>query len=158
MRHLIAVIVLVLASNWGADSALFSRPLSAHGNHAPKLEVVRPWARETSKSAPSAAVYMELTYLDDHADTLVGASTRRANMVMIHDTVTENNVAMMREADPIKLTNGTTVSFVPGGKHIMLIGLSERLKKGETFDLILHFEDADDVTIKVEVTPVTGPE
>ncbi len=59
---------------------------------------------------------------------------------------------VMQEVDGgLELTAGETVTFEPGGYHVMLLDLAEPLEVGDEFDLTLQFEDNDDVTITVPV-------
>jgi periplasmic copper chaperone A len=51
----------------------------------------------------------------------------------------------------LPLPAGETVMLAPGGYHIMLIDLVEPLETGDEFELTLDFENADDVTLNVEV-------
>lgn len=154
--------LIALGALTAAAPVFTDTPVSAamviHDDHKAELDIVQPWARETTKSAMSGAVYLSLTYKSDHGDKLTGASTPAAKMTQIHNTITQDGIAMMREMDPISLEKGSVVTFEPGGKHIMLMGLNGQLKKGETFPVTLHFEESSDVTITVTVTPVTGPE
>jgi copper(I)-binding protein len=59
---------------------------------------------------------------------------------------------MMREvAGGIGLTADETVTFEPGGYHVMLLDLAEPLEVGDEFDVTLQFADNDDVTVTVPV-------
>ena len=49
---------------------------------------------------------------------------------------------------------GEIVKFVPGGLHVMLIGLHQDLVTGERIELKLLFEDAGEVIIHA---PVKNP-
>lgn len=68
------------------------------------------------------------------------------------DDMDMGGAMMMREVDGgLSLTGGETVSFEPGGYHIMMLDLAGPLEAGDEFDLTLSFENADDVTVTVEV-------
>jgi copper(I)-binding protein len=59
---------------------------------------------------------------------------------------------MMREVEGgIELTADESVTFEPGGYHVMLLDLAEPLEVGDEFELTLEFADNDDVTITVPV-------
>jgi copper(I)-binding protein len=58
---------------------------------------------------------------------------------------------MQELTDGLALPAGETVTFEPGGYHIMLLDLVEPLEVGDTIELTLDFETADDETITVEV-------
>ncbi|MCC6756118.1 MAG: copper chaperone PCu(A)C, partial [Solirubrobacterales bacterium] len=53
-----------------------------------------------------------------------------------------------------------TVTFAPGGMHLMLMGLGAGFDEGTHFPLTLTFETAGAVTVEVPVLGVaaTGPE
>jgi copper(I)-binding protein len=57
----------------------------------------------------------------------------------------------MREIPSIEIPAGGAVELRPGGLHVMVLDLVEELTPGTVFDLTLEFEDADPVTVAVEV-------
>ena len=58
---------------------------------------------------------------------------------------------VMREVEAIEIPAGEMVMLMPGGYHVMLIDLVAPLEIGQTFDVVLTFETAGDVTVNVEV-------
>ena len=60
-------------------------------------------------------------------------------------------MTMQELTDGLALKADETVSFEPGGYHIMLLGLAAPLAVGDEVELTLDFAKADDVTITVEV-------
>ena len=65
----------------------------------------------------------------------------------------------MRKVDKVELPPHEEVVFTPGGNHIMLIDLSQALKKGERFPLMLHLKEAGHIMVKViiEAAGTTSP-
>lgn len=63
----------------------------------------------------------------------------------------DGQMRMQELPDGLALTGGETVSFEPGGYHVMLPEIVEPLEVGDEFELTLEFENADDVTVTVEV-------
>ena len=57
----------------------------------------------------------------------------------------------MQPVDSIELPAGEEVSLEPGGYHIMLLDLVAPLEVGDTFDIVLTFENAGEVTVTAEV-------
>ena len=51
----------------------------------------------------------------------------------------------------LPLTAGDTVTFEPGGYHVMLLDIAEPLEVGDEVEVTLDFAEADSVTITVEV-------
>ncbi|MCP5027239.1 MAG: copper chaperone PCu(A)C [Actinomycetia bacterium] len=69
-----------------------------------------------------------------------------------HDMDSDMGGAMtMQEVTSIPVAVGETVSFAPGGLHVMLMGLVDPLEVGDEFDVTLTFENAGDVVVTVEV-------
>jgi len=61
-------------------------------------------------------------------------------------------VMRMREVNGgVALAAGSQVKFMPGGYHIMLMGLKQPLKAGDRFPLTLKFAKAGSVTVEVLV-------
>ena len=122
-----------------------------------------------------AAVFLDVRNDSDEDDVLLSASVDAsvAERVELHETFaaaddgmddtmdegmggrepTPEGFAMMgmREVPSIVLPAGEVVALEPGGLHVMLIGLAEDLRPGDTFDLTLSFEQAGERTISVEV-------
>ena len=92
--------------------------------------------------------------IENHGDQmqrLIGVSTPMADRGDIHNTTNDNGVIRMRPVDTIEVPVADQVELAPGGFHIMLIGLEEKLTEGTRFPLTLHFETAGDVEIEVAV-------
>jgi len=68
-------------------------------------------------------------------------------------------VMKMRPISGVDIPAGHPVSLKPGGEHIMLMGLSQPLREGQSFPLTLDFEKAGPrtVTVTVERVGAKGP-
>jgi copper(I)-binding protein len=63
-----------------------------------------------------------------------------------------NGVMRMREIDTVVVAPKQAIQMRPGmGMHLMLIGLKQPLKEGETFPMTMEFERAGKVEVKVVV-------
>ncbi len=108
------------------------------------------WARATAGMGRTAAVYVTL-HAEGGADRLIGATTPRAGMAMLHESFDDHGISRMRMLDAVDLPPGQTVTFRPGGLHIMLTHLGQPLVKGDSFPLTLRFAHAKPVTVTVKV-------
>jgi periplasmic copper chaperone A len=70
----------------------------------------------------------------------------------------ENGVARMRELRTLEIAPGAKITFKPGDMHVMMIGLKQPLKEGQTFPLTLDFEKAGKVDVMVSVAKVGAME
>ena len=90
-------------------------------------------------------------------DILLGASAEIADDTQVHEVVTEGASAMMRPVeDGIAIDPGGTLTFEPGGYHVMLLGVDEIPEVGSTFEVVLEFERAGRMTITVHVQEFGG--
>jgi periplasmic copper chaperone A len=121
------------------------------------VDVTNPWARATPDKAENGAAY--LTIQSPAADRLIGVSTPVAKQAALHTMTMEGNVMKMRPLAGIDLPAGQPVSLKPGAMHIMLLGLTQQLRAGQSFPLTLQFEKAgaQQVTVAVEKAGAMGP-
>jgi copper(I)-binding protein len=60
-------------------------------------------------------------------------------------------MVMQELTEGLALTADETVSFEPGGYHVMLLDLAEPLELGDEIDVTLEFAEAGSMTVTVEV-------
>jgi copper(I)-binding protein len=123
--------------------------LFATGALAADVDVKSAWARGTVPAQQVGGVFMELT--SKVGAVLVGVTTSVAEDAEVHEMRLEGGVMKMRPAPRLDLPAGQTVSLKPGGYHIMLMGLKQQLKAGETIPLTLKLERKDNKIDSVEV-------
>jgi copper(I)-binding protein len=124
-----------------------------------EITIAQPWARASLGNAPNSAAYMTLQ-TTGAADRLISGSTPVAKEVELHTHVMEGGVAKMRPVAGIEVAPGTPTVLEPGGPHVMLRGLTQKLEAGATMPLTLVFERAGAVTLEVSVEGLatgTGP-
>jgi periplasmic copper chaperone A len=127
----------------------------AHDFKAGDLHIDHPWARATAPQQPNGAAYFTVAN-EGAADRLLEAQSPVADRVELHThDVDSAGVMRMRQVEAIDLPPGETTALEPGGLHVMLIGLENRLVEGEAFPLTLVFEKAGAVEVEVAVEPVT---
>lgn len=102
----------------------------------------------------TGAAFMVIANSGAENDVLLSGKTDVAEVVEIHEMEMVDGVMEMRPlADGLTIPAGGEETLEPGGYHVMLIGLTEDLTNGKTFDLTLHFKNAGDVTVPVTVRP-----
>jgi periplasmic copper chaperone A len=146
-----------------------------------ELRITDPRSRMSPRLTASAAVYLGIENPTDDDVVLVGAQvpTEIAARAELHETYEVEDEGMdgdadgdldpaaggmhggdegaaapmmgMREIPSIEIPAGGAVELRPGGLHVMVLDLVEELTPGTVFDLTLEFEDADPVTVAVEV-------
>lgn len=125
----------------------------AHMHHsAPAtFTVTDAWSRAMPPTAPTGAVYFTLRNPNGEDDSLIGASTPRAERAELHTHVQQGELMSMKKVDSVNVPANGTLEFAPGGHHVMLFNMTQPLKAGESFPLTLQFEKAGDVTLEVGI-------
>jgi len=136
-----------------ASIALFAATpaLACEVVKAGDLAVEHAWSRATVGMDRPAVVYLSIRNTGSVDDALIGVATPVAGMPMIHETVVTDGIASMPHAMSVPVPAGQTVELAPGGYHAMLMGLTQALKKGDSFPLTLTFQTAGAVTVTVDV-------
>jgi copper(I)-binding protein len=161
-----------------SDSAATAAPTvadtAAPETAAPAGEVVitGQWARTSPADSANGAAYLTITSPVDDKLTSAVVDASVAEMSQIHETVMSGAVGSdttmaggmgsdttmsgtgemsMRPVEFIELKAGTPMEMKPGGYHIMMMGLVNPLKLGDTITVTLTLENAGEITVDVPV-------
>jgi len=113
------------------------------------VEVEGAWARATFALAKTGAAYMSLQNNGEQDIRLTSVSVDEsiASISELHHTVMRDDMMSMQELeDGIVIAAGETVEFAPGGKHIMLMGLTGPLEAGKQIEVTLNFDNGTNVS------------
>jgi copper(I)-binding protein len=145
-------------------AALFAVSLSLIGGakaadyKAGALEIHQPWARATPKGADSGAAYLTVTNTGQTPRRLSCVSSDAAAKCQIHQMSMHEGVMQMRPVeDGVQIRPGETVTFKPGGYHIMLDELKHALQQGNTVEATLKVSDGSMVTVQFPVAAIGAP-
>jgi periplasmic copper chaperone A len=145
LRKLVAGLVALLAVTSGAW---------AQSPAKPGIVVDKVWARATPGNAQTGAAYLSITNTGTAPDRLLSVSSTVAEKAELHENKTENGIMKMRPKAPVAFKPGETVTLKPGGDHLMLMGLKQPLKEGDSITLTLIFEKAGAVQVTARVAKV----
>jgi copper(I)-binding protein len=145
MRKLIATVVAV----WAVASPALAEE---------SVRVFDAWARATILASRPGAAY--LTIESAAEDRLLGVTTPVAGHVMIHAVEKDGDVSRMKHIETLELPAGERITLAPGGMHLMLMGLQDKLSEGTAFPMTLNFETAGEITVDVSVLGIAaeGPQ
>ena len=117
------------------------------------LIVQNAWMRK-APGADSAAVYLVLRNASVRPVVVVGVRSPVATNVMVHETTTTNGQARMRAFDRLVIAPGKSLTFAPGGLHVMLSGFKRSIIIGQTVPLVLVLSDGSTVAVAALVRPL----
>ena len=103
------------------------------------------WLRYIPGGAPSAG-YFKLANQGRRPLTLVGAECDDFGRVMMHRTIERGGISTMRPVHEITVEPGKSVTFAPGGYHLMLMRPKHPLRPGGRLPVRLRFGDGSKLT------------
>jgi periplasmic copper chaperone A len=116
------------------------------------IKIESPWIRATPAGAEVAGGYVKIENTGTEADRLIGGSTGIAGKFEIHEMKMEGSIMKMRELPKgLELKPGESVELKPGSYHLMLVGLKQQAKAGDTVKGTLVFEKAGTVEVEYAV-------
>ncbi|VAW50174.1 Cytochrome oxidase biogenesis protein Sco1/SenC/PrrC, thiol-disulfide reductase involved in Cu(I) insertion into CoxII Cu(A) center / Cytochrome c [hydrothermal vent metagenome] len=115
------------------------------------VAVMDSWVREAHEKAKVNAGYMILANTSDKAITLDKIESDIYKTIEVHQMVAVDGMMEMQEVKNLTIPANGQINFVPGGKHLMLIGPKEHLKTGQKVDLTLLFKSGKKQSVTVKV-------
>ncbi|MCX6169640.1 MAG: copper chaperone PCu(A)C [Ignavibacteriales bacterium] len=144
---------LLIAAITFSSINLFSQPIT---NHKSLITIKDVWARPGAKNANSA-LYFTVQNNGSKADTILGAKSKYAEIVEVHETFKRDNDRMgMRQVKFVAVPANSKLEFKPGGFHVMLINLYKDVKTGSSLEATLNFKYAGKIKVKAVVRDMPG--
>lgn len=109
------------------------------------------WVRLPPPVADTAAAYLTLKNSGDADVTVTGVTTAVADAPDFHSMKMENGTMSMQKMDPVVIPAHGELAFTPGGNHLMLTGLKEKLEAGQHVMLTIKTSDGDSIMVHAEV-------
>lgn len=131
---------------------LAAGPAFAHEYKAGDLTIGHPWTRATAPGAKVGGGFLTIQNKGATADRLVAVDVPFAEKAELHESTMDGGVAKMRPLEAgAEIKPGETVTFEPGGKHVMFLGLKDALTQGARMKGELTFEKAGKVAVEFAV-------
>lgn len=99
----------------------------------------------------SGAAFMTMRNAGAAACTLTGVTSDAAARVELHTHREENGLMTMGPADPITIAPGAVHRLARGGDHVMLMGLHQPLRDGQSVVLVMDFGSCGQVPVSLTV-------
>ena len=120
------------------------------GGRGGGIAVKDAWVRmPASKSQPGAA-YFRIEG-GEEGTKLLGLSSPLVRWVELHETIEKDGRTRMRETKEVEFPSRGALEFKPGGRHVMLRGMSDEIAPGGTVPLTFAFNNAPPVTVDAPV-------
>ncbi|OOZ42380.1 hypothetical protein BOW53_00505 [Solemya pervernicosa gill symbiont] len=149
LRYLTLAVASLAASNAIADS----HGGAAH-TAADTIMVKDAYVRAVPPGQPNSAAFMVLHNHGGADHKVIDAKSTAARTVELHTHTQKDGMMMMRRIESIEVKSKGMTTLKPGGLHVMLIGLTQPLKVGNTVSVTLVFDDGSKKSIDAPVQEV----
>ncbi|KUM27951.1 hypothetical protein AU467_35180 [Mesorhizobium loti] len=146
MKSIIAALVFAIGTLTVAVAAADSSGITVE--HA--------WARASPKGAVTGGAYVTIINNGSSDDRLLGVSSPAAERIQFHSETNDNGIAKMVQLQTIDVPAGGSFTFKPGGTHMMMTGLKQPLREGESVQLLLRFEKAGTVEATARIGKIAA--
>lgn len=110
---------------------------------ADTIQAQSAWTRATPPGAANSASYVQLHNAGDEMRSVIAAHSSVADEIQLHTVLSENGLMKMRQVPFIEIPAGGMTELKPGGFHIMMLGIKQPLKEGESVQIELEFANGD---------------
>jgi len=134
--------------------AVLSVNASANQTTTDQVKFSKAWVKMPMPGMQMTAGFVDIENVTTSDVRLVAVRTSFSAHSELHSMVMVNNVMQMRQAiDGWVIKSGTRLTFAPGGKHAMLMGLKYKLKNQSEVLLEFKIEGMDWVSVPAVVRP-----
>jgi hypothetical protein len=123
-------------------------------SYAKGISVDNPYVREVPPGQITSASFLLLKNDNNKEVALIKATSDVAKHVELHEHVHSDGMMKMRQVPKIVIPANGTLELKPGGYHIMLIGLTRKIKSGDKVVINLEFDNGDKETTTATVKNV----
>ena len=117
--------------------------------------IANPWFRALPAHLPAGG-YFELRNAGQWPSTLTGAESPHCGMLMLHKSEQTNGMDRMSDVASVDIPPGQTVTFAPGGYHLMCTDPGPAIKPGNAVPVRLHFSDGSARIVTFAVKNASG--
>lgn len=124
--------------------ALFSFACSSTADNTPTPDPVSAITVSDSWVRPGidpTAIYLTISNSGSQTVTLTGVDASWADEIAMHETVNDDGFLMMVHMPSISILAGSSVTFEPGGMHLMAQDVHNTISEGDTLELALLTAD-----------------
>jgi len=116
------------------------------------LKITDATVRLLPPSVPNTSAYFKIQNTTDQNMVLVSANTEIAQKAELHAHVMQNGMMSMKQQNEVVVPAGETISFQPGGLHVMIFGLKKPLQEGQIVSITLVTKDQKNILVDAKVT------
>lgn len=118
---------------------------------ASEMKISRPVVRLVPPNLGMTAGYITLENLSNENVSLIGASSKDYNSIEIHETIIDNDKAMMNAIESLEIKAKSKSELKPLGYHLMLMGPLKVFKEDDNVIINLIFANGKQMSVDFTV-------
>ena len=122
---------------------------------AASVNVTDAWFRALPGTLPAGG-YFNLHNSGKSDLAILGAQSDGCSTVMMHKSSSTGGMSRMEMVDKVDVRAGSTVSFAPGGLHLMCMRPTSLMKIGGKVPVVLHLSDGTRLATTFSVRGASG--
>lgn len=121
---------------------------------AADVEISNGWVKESIPGSENGAGYFTITNVGTETATIVGATTLASRAIEVHQHILRDGMMRMKRVPELAIAPNETIVFQPGGYHLMLFGVKNSFRIGDSVEFTLKFSDGDEVGFQAQVKSI----
>jgi copper(I)-binding protein len=106
---------------------------------------------------PNTGAYFAIENRGQVSRNVIGAFTPIAESAELHEHFVHENMMRMKKLQNVTIEPGQKVVFSPGNLHMMIFGLKQPLRSGQSVKLGLQMEDGERITFMATIGQPNQP-
>ena len=88
----------------------------------------------------TSVAYFTIENQSDAAITVTRIASPQYDDVQMHETIIDDGISRMRPVKSFQVEAASSVEFIPGGKHVMLMKPTSNVSVGTPVTLEIHYD------------------
>lgn len=114
--------------------------ISEEEYYIPEIKIEDAWIRKSTGNSSFLSLYLSIENLATETDYLVSVESNISQKAFIQKTVVIDNISKIINVKKVAIPPKTLITFKPGGIHVLLLGLNNKIKIGDQVEIKLFFE------------------
>jgi len=119
------------------------------------VAISNSWFRSLPSGQPAGG-YFTMKNSGAAPVELVAAESSACGMLMLHRTVSNSGTSRMEDVKSVAIPQGGSVSFAPGGYHLMCMDPGAAMTPGKSVPVTLVFSDGSKIRANFAVKNAAG--
>ncbi|MEE9387885.1 MAG: copper chaperone PCu(A)C [Paracoccaceae bacterium] len=134
--------------------------ICGHSATAGDIAIEDAYFRTSGPLAKSGAAFMHIRNHSDQDDRLIWVSSESAKRVELHSHIDAGDgVVLMRQVEGGFVIPAHGMQMLArGGRHIMFMGLTDKVANGDIITVTMGFEHAGEISVDIAVDQARKPD